>query len=744
MTLVGRTAEAARLASWAAQPGGPITIWGPAGIGKSTLVREVLPDWRHVDARNLCELPDQPRVVWDGVDPEVARSALKERSTHVVLTTYARLGLTDERALGLGPLATEDARALLRGCLARTGRTLESEDLRVVAASVDGLPAALVEAARWLDVVGVDGLTDWVPRGWHMPAQVPPHLEEVFASLDRPWQRLQPSDRVALGSLAMVEGTITLELATALIGAAAFERLRTLREQGWLALLRPGALHMLKPIRAYVLQRAAPSQDTVERFADWVYERAAADAAALDASAVLERTDHLDDLDRVTRHRPSDARLPAALTVLTHARPTTTLDVRVDEALQRDPRSVPLLRSRCRLHLSAGELEQAKAVIEVLLEVADARVRGACYCVLGSIAQQTHRFDQAHARFLEAVETSASAGDDRGAAFARGNLAALAHDAGTYEEACELYAVALESWQRLGDRAQAALVRSNLALVHAAQGHTDRAIEELSEVLDTPGLGAPFDAAVRGSLGWVHFLAGRPDEAEPHLRQAVAALAEHQDTRTEATLVAQRAAVLCSLGRVAAADGLFDRAELILDDSDEYRTRRLVSLLRGFRDVAVGRQDDALARLAAARRGGPSMPPLVQVSDDARSAADALEAQLVSSTDEALLVVEDGATFRMPHAEPVSIQRFAAASSMLRALVDARIERPGHALDVPQLFAIGWPDEQIQERSMRNRVHVALSKLRAAGLREVLLRGDAGYLLDPQLQVLLVGRAWAA
>jgi hypothetical protein len=72
---------------------------------------------------------------------------------------------------------------------------------------------------------------------------------------------------------------------------------------------------------------------------------------------------------------------------------------------------------------------------------------------------------------------------------------------------------------------------------------------------------------------------------------------------------------------------------------------------------------------------------------------------------------------------------------MVEALVQKRLDAPGQALSVPQLFAAGWPGEAALPQAAANRVYVNLSRLKDLGLRRALLRQDDGYLLDPKLAV---------
>jgi transcriptional regulator of acetoin/glycerol metabolism len=96
-----------------------------------------------------------------------------------------------------------------------------------------------------------------------------------------------------------------------------------------------------------------------------------------------------------------------------------------------------------------------------------------------------------------------------------------------------------------------------------------------------------------------------------------------------------------------------------------------------------------------------------------------------------LSVAEDGTWFQLVDGERVDIARRKTLTRVLAALLAQRLEHPGTAMSIPSLLQAGWPDERVMEKAGANRVHVALTTLRKLGLREMLLRRDEGYLLDP-------------
>ncbi|MCB9707162.1 MAG: FHA domain-containing protein [Myxococcales bacterium] len=103
--------------------------------------------------------------------------------------------------------------------------------------------------------------------------------------------------------------------------------------------------------------------------------------------------------------------------------------------------------------------------------------------------------------------------------------------------------------------------------------------------------------------------------------------------------------------------------------------------------------------------------------------------------DDAVLIDREGRWFRLPQRERVELAHRRTLARILAALVAQRAAAPGVPSSVAELLAAGWPDERVLERAGANRVHVALTALRKLGLRELLLRRDDGYVVDPDVDV---------
>jgi DNA-binding winged helix-turn-helix (wHTH) protein len=71
---------------------------------------------------------------------------------------------------------------------------------------------------------------------------------------------------------------------------------------------------------------------------------------------------------------------------------------------------------------------------------------------------------------------------------------------------------------------------------------------------------------------------------------------------------------------------------------------------------------------------------------------------------------------------------------LLEALIIKRQREPGGVLTSEDLIKAGWPDERFTlNDSAHNRLYVALNRLRAEGLEQLLQTERDGYRLDPKI-----------
>jgi hypothetical protein len=99
------------------------------------------------------------------------------------------------------------------------------------------------------------------------------------------------------------------------------------------------------------------------------------------------------------------------------------------------------------------------------------------------------------------------------------------------------------------------------------------------------------------------------------------------------------------------------------------------------------------------------------------------------------LVGVEARWFQPPTGGRVNLGRRGAVRRVLLRLVEHRVAKPGEGLSVDEIVQAGWPKERMQYESGVARAYVTVQRLRALGLKDVLLTRDDGYLLDPGVLV---------
>lgn len=302
--LIGRERELALLPDALAKKR-IVTIWGPGGVGKSSLAREVAASMRAEGAEVLSLGLRDVETTVDGLVAALARelelesarpaisaigralearhrplilvdegesaleplarvlSDLLARTAHVrvLLTSRALLGLAEEHPFELSPLArsTVDGGAELAdtpaGKLflsrARTlvpGFHVSPRTLALVLESTEGIPLSIELMAADCATLPEDAIVN------HMPSS----LEKTIA---RSWDRLEPEDREALIALATFSGSFSAPAAESILGHAQVTRLSALRRQSLVLVGEDEGetrFRLLTSVRTFARQQAAP------------------------------------------------------------------------------------------------------------------------------------------------------------------------------------------------------------------------------------------------------------------------------------------------------------------------------------------------------------------------------------------------------------------------------------------------------------------------------------------------------
>ncbi len=236
-------------------------------------------------------------------------------SLRILVTSRERLGLLDEALVPLGPLADDDAIALLvdRARLLDPHFRLSETD-RLEAARlcglVDRLPLGIELVARHLQLLGVAEVAARVasdlPRWAGAPAGGRPGL---WAALDASVERLGADERRALRALAVMVADADVALVDATAGFDAdgtdgFELLARLVDASLVQVRGPGGptrYELLRTVAAHTVATAGEDElaGARERYRAAVLDRAAALAGQL---ASADRSETLRLLDREMPH----------------------------------------------------------------------------------------------------------------------------------------------------------------------------------------------------------------------------------------------------------------------------------------------------------------------------------------------------------------------------------------------------------------------------------------------------------
>ncbi|MEM9691159.1 MAG: hypothetical protein AAGA56_01320, partial [Myxococcota bacterium] len=349
--------------------------------------------------------------------------------------------------------------------------------------------------------------------------------------------------------------------------------------------------------------------------------------------------------------------------------------------------------------LAKGNLEWARAHLEEALQEMKAsdnrHWEGVIVGYLGALALEQGDLREAQRRLRPAAEQLAALGIKRAAAIVTGHRGAAAFALDRLEEAEQHYRAALRAHRQTGP--------------------------------DFVGLTLAALAAIAGRRSnW--------DLAEAELRRAEAAT-------VHACRASFRIAVDLYRGVVEA-----ERARAALESGDERQGESWAAKARARLRLVGPNADNPSADNPGAE---PERSRVTLRSTEARSAWATLrrslselelrQQQLRRVHDPAALVVDSaGRWFRAPHAtKSTSLDHRKPLQRVLRALMRARLHSPAPALPVPRLVAQGWPGEKILAEAGRNRVYAAVAALRRMGLRDVILREPAGYVLDPAVDIVV-------
>jgi len=378
-------------------------------------------------------------------------------------------------------------------------------------------------------------------------------------------------------------------------------------------------------------------------------------------------------------------------------------------------------------------------------ETADLRHEAIDTGNLAVVAHDAGRLEEARAACDRALFLYRASGDSRLEAEANGLLATVAHEQQQFEEARELYEQALLLARHVGSRrAEGALLGYQGMLfaetddLEGARTAYGRALTILRESRDRST-----EALVLGALSAVEAREGSLESSRATLARASEALEGIVDPRARAALELWRGQVELLLARQANAEGDEGRAEMLRTAAAARLDTKLVperGECRRAADVRLARR--ALERaIARGSQPEPATPARAKTSPEDEVVGEGPHDDIeITAPADALVVSSRGLWFRMPHGDVVSIARWRPLQRLLERLAERRETAPGEPLTVEALISAGWPGERMLPKAGATRVYTAIATLRRLGLRELLLKGDRGYMLRADVPIARVTR----
>jgi predicted ATPase len=722
----------------------------------------------------------------------------------ILVTSRERLGVAGERSCDLGPLplpqsghdaASSEAVQLFveRARLVRPDYTMAGDEAHVVASIVralDGIPLAIELAASRMRLMSASTLAARLNKRFELltstEREAPERQRTLRAAIDWSWGLLEPSEQATLRQCAVFRGGFTLEAAEAVVDLAGpggtttvLEAVQRLRDKS-LVYAEPTRdfpselrLGLYESIREYAAQRLSESHEA---------EAAAQRHTAYFLSVGAEWAEHA-ERGLVEDARRLDAELENVAAVHTRAlgrslpdalRAAIVLDAILGRSGSLQARSEMLERGTA----VAREGVDSALLAEVLLRRGWARLRaGAPEHAradadesLGEARRAGDRTREADAHLLRARTEMHTGADptphvEAALAVARATNDRAREARALHVAACVLlnrgdHALGYDAFSRViamansaGDRAIAAYALGNLGTVliqQARLAEAEAALEESTAALFAMGDTQSYLIHLF-NLGTVRHERGDLERTERDYRQVIAAAERAGWNTVQGMALAALGVLRAASGEVVEAGRLFDMAEASSEPAGERRVA-VVRVHRGHLALALAREcakrseeTAAEAHRAAAARSLAEGTQCDDTTDDLLTAlrwlGRALDAESkVLFPHDAWVVAEDGSWFRRPNGWRIEVGDRQHARAALRALLRARQDAPGRALSTDDVLREAWPGERVRKRAGAMRVYVTISTLRDLGLRDFLVNGEGGYLLDP-LQSIVVGLA---
>jgi tetratricopeptide (TPR) repeat protein len=360
--------------------------------------------------------------------------------------------------------------------------------------------------------------------------------------------------------------------------------------------------------------------------------------------------------------------------------------------------------------------------------------------------------------FSRALQQASIVGESGTLGLARFRKALVDQELGRFVVARAGYENAILAFRAAGDRGGEASATCYLAVLAQEQGELDVARAQLETlVVTTRELGKRRQQGIALLyLGPLLIELGDLPQAVATLELAERVLGEVGAVSAEAFASGWRAVALASSGDVDGAEQALTRARTVLHTKREQAFYLgCVELFEGHLDLAhalrAAATGDNLAADAHRAQAGERLahaPPVERMQSDLRLARRILAAALGEAPPSVprrdvpaqaarpLVLERSAAWFRPPDGERVDIETRAPLRKLLSTLADARLKRPGVPVAPGDLMREVWTDTR-DVSALQNRLRVGIATLRKLGLAKVLFTRPAGYLLSPDVALLL-------
>lgn len=380
-----------------------------------------------------------------------------------------------------------------------------------------------------------------------------------------------------------------------------------------------------------------------------------------------------------------------------------------------------------------GETKPALARFAVATEHAerdgDPWARGIVQKDLAHVLSEHGRDEEAVVHLGRARDLFRAARDVREEAFVRMMLGSRLVDAGRVADARRDCTAALALFEAAGDRRSQGWTSVLLGIVEleegkaeAARRHVEKALEHVRAVGDghTEGLALSY-------LGNIALEQRMLSDAEQAYADALVLLERAGDKGGVAMCLAGAAVVDALSGHTSAARDRLARAKRMVSKDARPARREAIALLARVVDptpktvaITTSTEEVRFAQriVALASTGGGATP---------RAATE-------------WLVAADGRSVKDPSGSLVRVDPKGPSARIVQRLAEERLRHPGRAVPLGIIVAAAWPGESMIAAAAKNRVHVTLARLRRAGLEELLVRDDDGYLFDPRISLRIAAK----